>query len=53
MVKVPEKLVDETKAIIKLYLFLRHACGLKYADKLSARELRGLLSYLTTREEKG
>jgi hypothetical protein len=43
MVKVPEKLVEKTKAIIRLYLFLRHECGLKEADKLSPRGLKQLL----------
>jgi len=37
------KLIEETKAMIRLYLFLRHDCGLREADRLSARELRGLL----------
>jgi len=37
---VPKKLIEETKAIIRLYLFLRYECGLKYTDKLSARELK-------------
>jgi hypothetical protein len=46
MIKIPEKLPEETKAIIRLYLFLRHDCGLKYADKLSAKELKELLSVL-------
>jgi hypothetical protein len=41
--KVPEGLIEETKAIIRLYLFLRHDCGLKYADKLRARDLKELL----------
>lgn len=42
MVKVPEKLIKETKAMIRLYLFLRHECGLEEADEMSARELRNL-----------
>ena len=46
MVKVPEKLVEETKAIVRLYLFLRHECGLREADKLSAREVKRLFSAL-------
>ncbi len=37
------KLIKETKAIMRLYLFLRHDCGLKEADKLSTRELKELL----------
>ncbi len=37
------KLINETKAIMRLYFFLRHEVGLKEADKLSARELKGLL----------
>jgi len=43
MVKVPGKLIKETKAMIGLYLFLRHDCGLREADRLSARELKELL----------
>jgi len=43
MVKVPKALVEETKVIIRLYLFLRHECGLREADRLSTRELRELL----------
>lgn len=50
MIKLPEKLIKETKAIIRLYLFLRHECGLRYADKLSARELRGLLKVVQRKE---
>ncbi|MDP2911993.1 MAG: hypothetical protein Q8N76_06665 [Candidatus Omnitrophota bacterium] len=40
------KLIEETKAIMRLYLFLRHECGLREAERLSARELRELLGYL-------
>lgn len=40
------KLIEETKAIMRLYLFLRHDCGLKGADKLNAKDLRGLLRCL-------
>ena len=43
MIRVPKELVEEMKAIIRLYLFLRHECGLKYADKLSARELKEIV----------
>lgn len=43
MIEVPKDLIEETKAIIRLYLFLRYECGLKYADRLSASELRDLL----------
>jgi len=43
MIKVPKGLIEETKAIIRLYLFLRYDCGLKYADRLSAGELKSLL----------
>jgi len=46
MVKVSEKLIEETKAIIRLYLFLRHDCGLKYADKLSVKDYKLLLNVL-------
>lgn len=44
--RVPKELVEETKAIIRLYLFLKHDCGLKYADKLSAMDIKELLSAL-------
>ena len=40
------ELIKETKAIIKLYLFLRHDCGLEYTDKLSARELKEVVQRL-------
>lgn len=57
MRKYPTKrLIQETKAIIRLKLFLRHDCGLKYADKLSAKDLRHLLSALkpkTKAKDKG
>jgi hypothetical protein len=43
------KLVEETKAMIRLYLFLRHDCGLREADKLSAKELKELLKCLRRR----
>lgn len=44
--RISKKLIGETKAMIRLYLFLRHECGLKEAERLSARELRGLLNCL-------
>lgn len=47
------KLIEETKEIMRLYFFLRNDCGLRYADRLSARDLRGLLSALKTGREKG
>jgi len=47
--RIPKGLVEETKAIIRLYLFLRHECGLREADKLSVRELRELLRCLSRR----
>jgi len=40
------KLIEETKAIIRLHQFLRYECGLKYADKLSAKGLKRLLCAL-------
>jgi len=43
MIRVPEKLLEETKAIIRLYLFLRHDCGLREADRLSTGKLKSLL----------
>ncbi len=46
MKRVPKGLIEETKAIIRLYLFLRYDCGLREADKLNARELKNLLECL-------
>lgn len=37
------ELIEETKALVRLYQFLRHDCGLQYADRLSAKEIRELL----------
>lgn len=44
--KVPRGLVEETKRIIRLHHFLRYDCGLKFADKLSAKDLKVLLNIL-------
>ena len=49
--RVPERLIRETKAIMRLHFFLRHECGLKEADRLTARDLRGLLSVLKGRKD--
>ena len=46
MLKVHNKLIRETKTIIRFYLFLRYDCGLREADKLSAKELRELVKCL-------
>lgn len=43
MIKVSKRLIVETEAIIRLHQFLRYDCGLKYADKLSAKDLKRLL----------
>ena len=40
------KLIEETKAIIRLHQFLRYDCGLREADELSAKELRGVLNVI-------
>jgi len=37
------KLIEETRRIMEFYWFLRHDCGLREADKMSAKELRELL----------
>ena len=47
------KLIKETKAIIRLYLFLRHECGLKEAEKLGIKDLRGLLKRLDVKARRG
>ena len=46
MLKVPNRLIQDTKAIIRFYLFLRYDCGLKEADKFSAKELREVLNII-------
>lgn len=43
------KLIEETKAIIRLCQFLRHDCGLAEVDRLSARELKLLLGIIKKR----
>lgn len=48
-----KKLAQETKAIIRLYLFLRHNCGLMYADKLTAKDLAELLRMIERPRERG
>lgn len=40
------ELIEETKAILRLYEFLRHDFGLKEADKFSAKELRVVLNII-------
>lgn len=40
------KLIDETKQIIRLHWFLRHDCGLRSADKLSAKDLKRIFNIL-------
>ncbi len=32
---------------MRLHWFLRHGCGLRYADKLSAKELREILNVIS------
>ena len=41
------KLIEETNQIMRLHWFLRHDCGLRYADKLSAKELREILNVIS------
>ena len=43
------KLIEETKAIIRLHQFLRYDCELKEADRLRAKDLKELLRRLKTR----
>ena len=40
------KLIKETKQIMRFYWFLRYEVGLEYADRLSAKDLKQLLSLL-------
>ena len=44
--KPTKKLIQGTKAMIRLHQFLWYECGLQYADTLSTRDLRHLLSAL-------
>lgn len=41
MVKVPKGLVEETKAMIRLYFFLRYDCGLKEAERPEGEGVKG------------
>ena len=43
------KLIEEAKALIRLYLFLRHDCGLREAGRLKAKELKELLKCFSRR----
>jgi hypothetical protein len=44
--QLPIGLIEETRALIRLYLFLRYDCGLHEADRLSAKELKLLLGVI-------
>lgn len=44
------KLIEETKAIMRFYFFLRHECGMREVERLSAKQLRQLAAPL---KEKG
>ena len=50
--RIPKGLIEETKAMVRLYLFLRHDCGLREADRLSAGELRELLGCICLSKRK-
>jgi len=49
--KLTKKLIQETKALIQLYLFLERDCGLRDVDKLSAKDLRCLLRALIVKDK--
>lgn len=42
MIEVPKQLIEETRRLVRFFLFLRYDCGLKAADKLTAKELKEL-----------
>jgi len=44
------KLIQETKAIIRLHQFLRHECRLEYTDKLSMKDLKYVLGALKRKD---
>ncbi len=46
-VSPPKRLVEQTKAILRLRDFLKNEVGLKV--ELSARDLREILSYIKTK----
>jgi len=46
------KLIEETKAIIRLHQFLRYDCGLREADELSAKELREIFNVIAQNPQK-
>jgi len=41
--QVPKGLLEEPRAMVRLYLFLRHECELRFADELSPKELKHIL----------
>jgi len=49
MLKVPKKLIVETKALIQLSLFLRYEVGL--TRELSAKELKQIFQALKTKKK--
>ncbi len=46
-----KQLIRETKTIIQLYLFLRYDCGVKFVDKLSAKQLKELFYAIKDRKK--
>ncbi|MFC1804304.1 hypothetical protein ACFLZ3_00520 [Candidatus Omnitrophota bacterium] len=49
--KPTNKIIQETKALIRLQLFLRYDCGLRRTDNLSSRELRQILISLEIKKK--
>ncbi|GEM_PF-2363492 len=47
LIGVPAGQVEETKAMVRLFLFLRCDCGLKEADNLTSKDLQSLLKCLS------
>jgi hypothetical protein len=45
------KLIQETKAIIRLHRFLRYDCGLKCVDEFSAKQLKHAFYLLKIRKK--
>ncbi len=42
MRRLSKGLIEDTKRLVRFYLFLRYDIGLKYADRLTVKELKEL-----------
>lgn len=43
---VPKELIEETRALVRFYLFLRYEVGLREADRLTTKQSEAALENL-------